>query len=270
MALIDIDGTSTGSGDATASLGILVSFDESLGGGGDPGLSPGVIHDLPYLLMGGSSLTGSPESIIDFSGYTGGAGDVIDARLLTVGGTSTGISALSGTPVRIVGVSGYALGGSRFGISVPEPIYGVAIVTAYMEVIHVPLPICETPQVDKQFRWGHQFGRGDLELRVTDNLGNPLGPVCVSYTMYQLQKGCAPKQYGPSGRKPGTERVGTYYATGTAGECGQPGLWLIRWSYQKTFGGATVEKDCYFWVLDSVLCPVPGDTLTRTCKYGWD
>lgn len=270
MALIDIDATSTGVGDATASLAVLTSLSESVGGAGGSNLSVGVMHNIPYLLLGGSNISGSSQATIDFSGYTGGSGDVIDARLLEASGLALGGSLASGSAVRVIGLSGYAIGSGTFGVSVPEPIYGVAIVTAYMEVIHVPLPICETPQVEKRFRWGHQFGRGDLDIHVIDSLGNPLGPVCISYTMYQLQKGCAPKQYGPSGRKPGTERVGTYYATGTAGECGQPGLWIIRWSYQRSFGESPVVKDCYFWVLDSVLCPVPGDTLPRNCKYGWD
>jgi hypothetical protein len=272
MAIIDIDGTAIGTANVPdAPLAVLFGMSEATGGSSSSGfLSQPVQHDFLEVLTGGSSVSASTQHVFNMSGYSMGAGDAIDARVLDAEGLAIGSGDLTGTLVRTIGVQGFTFGSGATALSVPEPIFGVAIVTAYMEVVHVGFPICETPQVEKRFRWGHQFVAGDLETFVTGANGNPMGPVCISFTMYQVQKGCALKQVGPSNRHPGTSRVGCYYATGTAGECGQPGLWVIRWSYQGTFGGPSVVRDCYFYVLDSVLCPVPGDTLVRECKYGWD
>lgn len=270
MALIDIDGTAVGSVTLTGPLAVSYGLGETMEGSGDPSTSTSVLHEIPYTVTGAASVSANEQSVFNFSGFAIGSGDALDASIKDVDGVVTGSGSVTGDLVRIIGVQGATYGSSLASISVPEPIFGVAIVTAHMEVIHVGYPICETPQVQKSFRWGHQFGTGDLDICVTKG-GNPLGPVCITFTMYQIQRGCQLLQKGPGGRRPvTTSRVGCYYATGTAGECGQPGLWMIRWRYQGTFGGPWVEKDCYFYVLDSVLCPVPGDTLVRECKYGWD
>lgn len=250
MALYDADGTATGSAVVTGSLGVL----SSVGGS----------------LAGGSSLSVAPETTFDVSGYVVGAGDLFDARLMDASGVALGGSIVVGNGLRLLGASGYALGGSSLSLSVPEPIFGVAVVTAYAEVIHVPLPICATPIPTTSFRWGHTFTRGDLAICIVNAAGNPLGPVCISYTLGQVQRGCTIRPVGQTNRRPVNSSVGCFYVTGTAGECGQPGLWAIIWKYQLTFAAPVVERTCYFTVLDSVLSPVPGDTLLRACKYGWD
>jgi hypothetical protein len=272
MALIDVDGTAVGSATATGSLAVLYGLSESMSGSSSSSLgAQPVQHDFVETIVGSANVTGGTQGVFNMSGFAQGQGAAIDATVLDAEGFVFGGSSVTGNAVRVIGVQGFAFGGSLTALSVPEPIIGAAIVTANMEVIHVGYPICQTPQVNNRFRLGHQFAQGDLEICVLAPNGNPLGPVCITFTMYQVQRGCQPLQKGPSGRHPGkTSRVGCYYATGTAGECGQPGLWLIRWRYQGTFGGPWVEKDCYFYVLDSVLCPVPGDTLKRECKYGWD
>lgn len=270
MALIDVEGTAVGSAVLTAPLAVSYGLSGMVSGGGSAGATGAIDHLIPYTLVGASNVSAFPQQVFNFSGLTGGSGTAIDARVLDVEGIASGSALVTGSLAMTMGLQGYAFGSSVTALSAPEPIYGVAVVTGFLEKICVPYPVCQTPQVHQRFRWGHQFGIGDLEICVTGKGGNPLGPVCINYTMYQIQKGCAPKQIGPSGRKPGNSRVGCYYATGTAGECGQPGLWVIRWRYQKTFGDGFIEKDCYFYVLDSVLCPVPGDTLPRVCKYGWD
>jgi hypothetical protein len=227
--------------------------------------------DIDGTAVGSASVTGSTAQRINMSGIAGGFGTAVDVSVVQdVEGMATGSGIVTGSLARITDLQGYAFGSSAVNVSEPEPIYGIAIVTGFMEVICVPYPVCQTPPVQKSFRWGQQLGMGGMEICVTGKGGNPVGPVCISYTLYQVQKGCTLKQVGPSGRKPGNSSLGCYYATGTAGECGQPGLWVIRWSYQMSFGASPIEKDCYFYVFDSVLCPVPGDTLTRTCKYGWD
>lgn len=272
MALIDIDGAAVGSATVTGSLAVLYGLSEAMSGSSSASLSgQSVQHDVVETITGLANVSGNPQGVFNVSGFTQGQGSATVATVIDADGLALGGSSVTGNAFRIIGVQGFTFGGSLTTLSVPEPIIGVAVVTAHMEVIHVGYPICETPQVHNRFRWGHQFGQGDLDICVVGSNGNPLGPVCITFTMFQIQRGCQPLQKGPSGRHPGkTSRVGCYYATGTAGECGQPGLWLIRWRYQGTFGGPWIEKDCYFYVLDSVLCPVPGDTLPRECKYGWD
>jgi len=109
-----------------------------------------------------------------------------------------------------------------------------------------------------------------LSIRLTDFVCNPIGPVWIEYTLYQVVRGCQLKQVGCHSQRPATCKVGTYYATGCAGEGGQPGQWVIRWRYQRTFADPIIEKDMCYQVLDAVRGPVPGDTTVRNCKYGWD
>jgi hypothetical protein len=270
VALYDLDGTAIGAADVTGSLAVLTSVGEPLVGGSAVS-GPGTLnHYIVDPIVGAANVSASTQAVFNMSGFVVGGSALIDARLMDVSGISLGTAIVSGDLLRILAVGGYLQGGSVVALSYPEPIYGVAIVTGYMEVIHVPLPVCEIPPVSTSFRWGHTFGVGDLDICIVGVGGNPIGPVCVSYTLYQVQRGCTLRQVGQSGRRPVQTSVGCYYATGTAGECGQPGLWAIRWKYQRTFSDPMVEKTCYFTVLDAVLSPVPGDTLERVCKYGWD
>jgi len=248
MPLYEISGTSTG----TAVTGPPVTLN----------------HFFLGSLMGSSAVTGDTQSILNLSGWAIGAGLLVDARLSEITGTTAGSSAVSGDLHRTISFDGYSQGMGIVFLSIPDLIHGVAIVSAYMDVINVPLPLCTAPTVSTSFRWGHTFVRGDLTLSLADNRG-PFGPVCISYTLYQMQYGCELKQIGPSGRKPGSSGVGCYYVTGTAGECGQPGLWAVKWKYQRTSNSPVIEKTCYFQVLDAVLSPVAGDNLERFCKYGW-
>lgn len=268
--IIDLNEIVSGSSTSTGSLSILYAFSGSTGGSGNPSTFASLVNVFQEVVSGTSTVTGSPEIVISFSGSVSGSGGPFDALTVDLEESTSGTSAVSGTLLGITSLSGVVLGQGTASLSAPDPVVGVAVVTGFMEVICTPLPICETPQVQNNFRWGHQLGPGDLTIQVTGRMGNPLGPVCISYTLYQIQRGCAPIQRGPSERHPGNSKVGSYYVTGIAGECGQPGLWLVRWRYQKTFGEAFQERDCYFYVLDSVLCPVPGDTIQRNCKYGWD
>jgi hypothetical protein len=271
VPLYDVSGTATGAATVDGSLAVLASASGTATGGSFT--STGfTAADLvaSESLVGAANVSGDAVTTIYVSGFVQGAGDVTDASSKEVSGVASGGSVVTANAQRIVGLSGFILGSGSFNMSVPEPIFGVAIVTAHMEVIHVPPPLCEQPVVTLKFRYGHTFTRGDLEFKVMDRRGNPFGPVCITYTLYQMQRGCTLKQVGPSNRKPATAGVGCYYVTGSAGECGQPGLWAVRWRYQRTFGEPAVEKDCYFQVVDSVSCPIPGDTLARHCKYGWD
>jgi len=270
VSLYDLNGTATGSATIHGSLAVFTCLSGAATGGSSAGSSASLKHEIVESLVGSASVSASTQAVFNMSGFLLGAGALIDARLMGIAGIAVGSGNITGDLRRSIGLSGYTWGSSNLALSIPEPIFGVAVVAAYMEVIHVPLPICEVPTVSTAFRWSHVFTRGDLEFSVVDRFGNPFGPVNISYTLYQMQRGCTLKQIGPSGRIPASSGVGCYYVTGTAGECGQPGLWAVRWKYQRTFSNPIVEKDCYFRVEDSITCPAPGDTLPRACKYGWD
>lgn len=270
MPLYDLDGTTVGSAIVDGSLSVFTSVGGTLAGGSSVSAPGTLTHYFSEHLVGAANVSVTNQTIFNVSGLAVGAGSFSYANVLDFAGISVGSAVVSGDAQRFISFSGYAQGSSSFNLSAPDPIYGVAVVSAYMELVHVPPPICQQPVVSLAFRWGHVFTVGDLTFRVLDNRGNPFNPVCVSYTLYQMQHGYVLKQIGPSGRRPGTTGVGSYYVTGTAGECGQPGLWAVRWKYQRTFSNSAVETDCYFQVADAVSCPIPGDTLQRVCKYGWD
>jgi hypothetical protein len=223
-----------------------------------------LIHEIIDPVIGSSIVTANTQGIFNVSGFVVGSGNLVDASLKDIAGLALGSGILSGDLLRRVGLQGYIQGSGVLDLSVPEPIFGIANVVAYMDVVHVPLPLCEAPTVSATFRWGHIFTRGDLVFSL------PEEPVIVSYTLYQMQTGCVLKQIGPANRTPVKYGNGCYYVTGTAGECGQPGLWAVIWCYQKTYSDPVVEEICYFRVVDSVSCPIAGDALERYCKYGWD
>lgn len=114
----------------------------------------------------------------------------------------------------------------------------------------------------KSFQWMQTFQRGDLGIRLTDEHGNPYNPVRIWYTMYQpLPGGLSIKQIGPEKQAPVQGDVGEFYATGRAGELGQPGEWIIRWTYQKTSESEPLSTETRFQVVVN----------TGDChKYGWD
>ena len=79
------------------------------------------------------------------------------------------------------------------------------------------------------FKWGQVFQRGDLPIFITDLANNPVSPFKVTYTLFYVGSGCA-RQVGPADRVPVQADVGEYYVSGVAGECAQPGDWLVEWS----------------------------------------
>lgn len=110
------------------------------------------------------------------------------------------------------------------------------------------------------FVWGHVFQRGDLPLFVTDFSGNPVGPYKVTYTMYFHPSNAACGfRVGPEDRTPVNVGTGEYYATGIAGQCGQPGTWCVVWKVQEVFEGPVISDKFCFQVFDaSQYCPPGG------------
>jgi hypothetical protein len=117
------------------------------------------------------------------------------------------------------------------------------------------------------FKWGHPFQRGDLPIYITDTAGNPLDPYSIKFTLlYQPRKHyedrpavpCHPVIAGPCHRVPVQAALGEYYATGCAGECGQPGQWYAKWVVEEYFQGPLLEEMFGFEVFDTAQYFPPG------------
>jgi len=126
------------------------------------------------------------------------------------------------------------------------------------------------------FRYGHTFQKGDLPIFITDRVGSPFDPYCIKYTLYYQPKDsqCL-VQAGPCGRTPVKADTGEYYATGYAGECGQPGQWYIRWCIQEYFDGPRTSQEFGFAVFDTAqFCAsnagLPASSGCTGTRHGWN
>jgi hypothetical protein len=202
-----------------------------------------------------------------------GSGTLQDKLLIALSGVLSGAGAISGTISQIYAAHPLPLVGSG-GLhdSIPLPLNGFGTLSGFAELVQVPRPFCP-PRHDKVFRFGYILTRGDLELRVCDAAGNTFAPVVVLYAFYQIVAGGQRMLVGPPNRRPATDtsggKVGRYYATGTAGELGQPGEYVIVWRYQRSWWTPTMTFEEHFKVVDEVTSGDPGALNGRCCKYGW-
>jgi hypothetical protein len=120
----------------------------------------------------------------------------------------------------------------------------------------------------KSFRWLQPLQRGDLSVFVCDDRG-AITPVRVAYSLIQLRLDGTRKYVGPQERTPVAGGVGEFYATGRAGESGQPGEWVIEWVYQRTYQSDLQRTEMPFQVLDAVAVGDPREQLERKIKFGW-
>lgn len=185
-------------------------------------------------------------------------------------GTAAGTSTVSQvTPTRFRDFSGYIFGKGTLVWSYPRPMVGKTVIASHVVVTTVEPAIRAVVAPPKCFRYHQGLQRGDLSIFISVRAG-PLSPYKVTYTMFQLRPSGSRFQVGPAHRTPSSGSVGEYYATGRAGDAGQPGDWIIRWEYQRSFGGAFQTKEQEFRVLDAVLANDPKDSTVRIRKYGWN
>jgi hypothetical protein len=249
MALIDISDILPGSGDIT----------------GDP--IYGVLLFESFLGSGSISASSLILSLI-VGGQASGSGNIQDELDEQISGTLQGQGDVNGSLVVSSIISGHTLGFGDISESVPLPLQGFGNLYAYMDVIPLPRAICP-PCVPRSFSWRYEFTSGDLTLKICDVYGNPYSPFVVLYALYQILPGGYKKLVGPPNRRPVMQNVGCYYATGTAGECGQPGNWCIVWRWQKTPSSPVVTSEECFTIKDQVAL-LGCDVSPRVKKYGWD
>jgi hypothetical protein len=246
------------------------------------------IAGVPGVTLDGSSLVGPGGVQMIFTGLTGGHGDVFWQQYTDGAGISYGLGSIVGSGVRVRTGSGRILARGDLVWSHPLPMHGTSSLVGFFIVEHPrrpPCPHCHRHEHDgcqcrhhhikaicpgpKAFRYMETLQRGDLPVFISDHAG-PVSPVRVVYTLYFVRPNGSRKQVGPSSRTPVPGVVGEYYATGRAGEMGQPGEWLIRWEFQKTFQSASQYKEMRFRVLDAALAHDPRDVTCRRHKLGWN
>lgn len=237
----------------------------------------GLLADAPGALLHGgtgtaagvATTTGDPGLLLIFTGQTGGVGQLIYDNIIESDGLALGQATVIGTGQRTIVVTGRIFGTSKMVFSAPLPMVGKTVLTGVAVVDKVPLPVNAIVAPPKSFRYLQLLQRGDLPIYISNHAG-PVSPVRVVYTMYQVRPDGTKFQVGPKHRTPAKGVVGEYYATGRAGESGQPGNWLIRWEFQRTFQSAIQIKEMCFRVLDAVLANDPMDVTPRVVKYGWN
>ena len=171
----------------------------------------------------------------------------------------------SPNPIRVIVVDPTIYGRGQLLWCGPDVARGTGQLLCTFEVEHLP-DAC--PPALSTFRWLQRLLIGDLELHVLSADGLPCSPVWVRYAIYQVTESGALVLLGQPDRSPEQQAVGHYYCTGTAGEFGQPGEFLIRWQWQRFWDEAPSTFDQYFIVEDAVLHGPP-DATCRSTKTGW-
>jgi len=200
---------------------------------------------------GGTSVAdGEYTRTMLFSGNVWGQGSLY-LRHSDWSGVIDGTSIVSGTLGRVRLLSGHVYGTSKLDFAYPLPIWDVATMVAFFEVFKVKPPLsCKSHP--RTYRWGQSFQRGDLGIWFSEIGQGPVSPFKVTYTLYRGLQGCVPRLIGPCARHPAQGDLGEYYATGIAGEGGQPGRWRIVWHYQMFYNGPVYEDSMCFEVQDAI------------------
>jgi hypothetical protein len=253
MPLYELAGTTAGAGDFSPITPVKVVV---IGGS----------------VVGIAAASTDAQRAMIFGGQVVGFGGVADQLTLYSAGNTTGQGSLSGYLVRTSSIRGSTVGSGSAFESCPEALMGKGSITAFFTVDRVPCPIaCTTLPTTKTFRWGHTFVRGDLMLILRESNGNPFAPIIVLFRMFRVLNGGGLQPVGPFNRRPAVcgKSLGVYYATGTAGELGQPGDWIIEWRWQRSTFSPTHTERYSFRVLDAVLDTSIPDKTCRVQKYGW-
>ena len=237
-------------------------------------LTAAVVQGGAGTVTGAATVTCAGSSLVLVSGFVHGT-STATANLFTDGaGQANGAATVTATANRIISGRGRVAGTSSFQwTGAPLPIHGTSTVVCNPVVDHHLPAIRAIVPPNKSFRYLERFERGDLPIFICDQAG-PISPVWVRFTLYQVCSMCSSgdKRWrrGPAQRAPAQGVVGEYYATGRAGESGQPGNWVIVWEFRRNLQSATQSKEMEFQVLDAVAANDPRDALVRHRKYGWN
>lgn len=246
MAIFDASATASGSSLATAIAGLLAHASTDLSGEGALTSSAGI------LVITNATFSGS--STFDWNYFGDGSAAI------------SGTSSFSAAAVRIVPSSATIGGTSFFTYSTPLHMLG----SSFMSVaVQVDTPIKAITMGPKTFSWMQLLQRGDLAIFICDAQSG-VSPYAIKYRMLYARPDGTFKPVGPQNRTPAAGQVGEFYATGRAGELGQPGNWVIEWTFQRTYQAEHQVVEMPFQVYDAVLAADPLDITDRKQKYGWN
>lgn len=217
---------------------------------------------------GASSFAGQGVSIQLTSAVYQGSSAFSWDYIADAAATALGASTSSASAVAAVGTGGIFQGGSSFLYSELIPIQGASFL-AVTEVVDVQFPPVKAVTMGpKTFLWLQTMQRGDLSVFIHDGR-NAIRPVKVAYNLAQLRPDGSRKYVGPQYRAPVSGSLGEFYATGRAGESGQPGRWVIEWLFQRAPHSDVQIVEMHFQVLDAAAVGDPREQLDRKIKYGW-
>ncbi len=229
-----------------------------------------VIRGAAGIAAGAATVVGAPGVLILVTGFVNGDGEAVFNPYTDGAGTAAGAATVTGDALRIISVRGRVAGTSSFKwVGAPLPIHGTSFLVGNPVVDrHLPA-IRAIVSPSKSFRYLQGFRRGDLPVYICDRSG-PVSPVWIRFTLYRVLVDGSRWRKGPAQRAPAQGQVGEYYATGRAGESGQPGDWVIVWEFRRNLQSATQSKEMEFQVLDAALAADPRDVTVRCRKYGWN
>lgn len=143
MPLQDASASLVGSATVVATAGLTISVGGTSAGAGAGSFGPG--HEIHYAatsLAGVSSLTGAVGHVLIFTGRAQGVGSFVDGLLMSATGTAVGAGSATGSLSHMISLSGSAHGQGIFNISLPELLVGIGTLAGFLEILHVPPPVC--------------------------------------------------------------------------------------------------------------------------------
>lgn len=85
------------------------------------------------------------------------------------------------------------------------------------------------------YKVGQVLGRGDLDLYLTNSVGNPANAYTISYALYYVDPGTSTEVLiGSASRAPVNPAVGEYYVAVMVPTASVPGDYRVRWTFQET------------------------------------
>lgn len=239
MPYVDLSENLSGVGEVT---GTLASYGCLLGSLNGLGVLSGV-HQQTFLM----------------GGQTRGVGGLTHNNLRELAGTLAGIGSLQGSLTAYLDFKVLFQGLGSLYDSAPLPLSGFGNLQSFLEVAPASKPICQV-QAPQELRYMQALSPNDLKLTFCGGVC----PLWVTYAFYEVQADGSRVLRGSDSRSPASLSPTRYYATGYVGECGQPGTWVICWTYSD---GSTLHTQEQEFKL------LAGSPLTNPCgcqTHGWD
>lgn len=116
------------------------------------------------------------------------------------------------------------------------------------------------------FQPGDTIGRGDLDIFLTNSVGNPANAAEITFALYYVDPGPPELEVliGATGRTPVNPQVGEYYASLTVPPSSTPGTYRIRWTFRETVSSPLQQVVMEFAIVTDAITVVVGYTTYET------